>query len=155
MRFPSHFHLVSINSQFNPPPTPHRALIPPVHPIHPHSAFLSFLFLIFLISPLVPARAGSIKSTRRSSYLLAITAERSKSCDEGLNAFRDDGRPSWVTATSRVFSAWEPGLNPFCFVCFFEQKAVEKSEEFFHGRGEFRWPESEISADCMDFICCF
>ncbi|XP_051904312.1 rho GTPase-activating protein 23 isoform X5 [Hippocampus zosterae] len=35
---------------------------------------------------------GAIKSGRRSSYLLAITAERSKSCDEGLNAFRDDGR---------------------------------------------------------------
>ncbi|KAJ3607511.1 hypothetical protein NHX12_024562, partial [Muraenolepis orangiensis] len=29
---------------------------------------------------------------RRSSYLLAITTERSKSCDEGLNAFRDEGR---------------------------------------------------------------
>ncbi|XP_072549086.1 rho GTPase-activating protein 23 isoform X2 [Salminus brasiliensis] len=35
---------------------------------------------------------GSIKSSRRSSYLLAITTERSKSCDEGLNTFRDDGR---------------------------------------------------------------
>ncbi|XP_077475816.1 rho GTPase-activating protein 23 isoform X3 [Stigmatopora argus] len=35
---------------------------------------------------------GAIKSGRRSSYLLAITAERSKSCDEGLNAFRDEGR---------------------------------------------------------------
>ncbi|XP_071318311.1 rho GTPase-activating protein 23 isoform X3 [Trachinotus anak] len=34
---------------------------------------------------------GSIKS-RRSSYLLAITTERSKSCDEGLNAFREEGR---------------------------------------------------------------
>ncbi|XP_019126890.1 rho GTPase-activating protein 21 isoform X5 [Larimichthys crocea] len=34
---------------------------------------------------------GSIKS-RRSSYLLAITTERSKSCDEGLNTFRDEGR---------------------------------------------------------------
>ncbi|XP_072230204.1 rho GTPase-activating protein 23-like isoform X3 [Leuresthes tenuis] len=29
---------------------------------------------------------------RRSSYLLAITTERSKSCDEGLNTFRDEGR---------------------------------------------------------------
>eukprot|EP00066_Takifugu_rubripes_P013231 XP_011602497.1 PREDICTED: rho GTPase-activating protein 23 isoform X3 [Takifugu rubripes] len=35
---------------------------------------------------------GSIKSSRRSSYLLAITAERSKSCDEGLNTFREEGR---------------------------------------------------------------
>nr|XP_046225236.1 rho GTPase-activating protein 23 isoform X4 [Oncorhynchus gorbuscha] len=34
---------------------------------------------------------GSIKS-RRSSYLLAITTERSKSCDEGLNTFREEGR---------------------------------------------------------------
>ncbi|KAI4801195.1 hypothetical protein KUCAC02_000120 [Chaenocephalus aceratus] len=33
----------------------------------------------------------SIKS-RRSSYLLAITTERSKSCDEGLNTFREEGR---------------------------------------------------------------
>ncbi|XP_033945037.1 rho GTPase-activating protein 23 isoform X4 [Pseudochaenichthys georgianus] len=35
---------------------------------------------------------GSIKSGRRSSYLLAITTERSKSCDEGLNTFREEGR---------------------------------------------------------------
>uniref|UniRef100_A0A673AEC5 Rho GTPase activating protein 23b n=1 Tax=Sphaeramia orbicularis TaxID=375764 RepID=A0A673AEC5_9TELE len=34
---------------------------------------------------------GDIKS-RRSSYLLAITTERSKSCDEGLNTFREEGR---------------------------------------------------------------
>uniref|UniRef100_A0A8C7STP7 Rho GTPase activating protein 23a n=1 Tax=Oncorhynchus mykiss TaxID=8022 RepID=A0A8C7STP7_ONCMY len=35
---------------------------------------------------------GNIKSSRRSSYLLAITTERSKSCDEGLNTFREEGR---------------------------------------------------------------
>uniref|UniRef100_A0A8C5QEK9 Rho GTPase activating protein 23 n=1 Tax=Leptobrachium leishanense TaxID=445787 RepID=A0A8C5QEK9_9ANUR len=35
---------------------------------------------------------SSIKSSRRSSYLLAITTERSKSCDDGLNTFRDEGR---------------------------------------------------------------
>ncbi|XP_023805287.1 rho GTPase-activating protein 23 isoform X3 [Oryzias latipes] len=34
---------------------------------------------------------GSIKS-RRSSYLLAITTERSKSCDEGLNTFREESQ---------------------------------------------------------------
>ncbi|XP_013882613.1 rho GTPase-activating protein 23 isoform X3 [Austrofundulus limnaeus] len=34
---------------------------------------------------------SSIKS-RRSSYLLAITTERSMSCDEGLNTFREEGR---------------------------------------------------------------
>ncbi|XP_034045436.1 rho GTPase-activating protein 23 isoform X3 [Thalassophryne amazonica] len=35
---------------------------------------------------------GNIKSSRRSSYVLAITTERSKSCDEGLNSFREEGR---------------------------------------------------------------
>ncbi|XP_058416786.1 LOW QUALITY PROTEIN: rho GTPase-activating protein 23 [Diceros bicornis minor] len=35
---------------------------------------------------------SSIKAGRRSSYLLAITTERSKSCDDGLNTFRDEGR---------------------------------------------------------------
>ncbi|KAK2511543.1 Arhgap23 [Columba guinea] len=35
---------------------------------------------------------SSIRAGRRSSYLLAITTERSKSCDDGLNAFRDEGK---------------------------------------------------------------
>ncbi|XP_016414998.1 rho GTPase-activating protein 23-like [Sinocyclocheilus rhinocerous] len=35
---------------------------------------------------------GNLKNSRRSSYLLAITTERSKSCDEGLNTFREEGR---------------------------------------------------------------
>ncbi|XP_043858170.1 rho GTPase-activating protein 23 isoform X3 [Dromiciops gliroides] len=35
---------------------------------------------------------SSIKAGRRSSYLLAITTERSKSCDDGLNTFREEGR---------------------------------------------------------------
>ncbi|KAF7643466.1 hypothetical protein LDENG_00239020 [Lucifuga dentata] len=34
---------------------------------------------------------GSIKG-RRSSYLLAVTTERSRSCDEGLNNFREESR---------------------------------------------------------------
>ncbi|KAF7239670.1 Rho GTPase-activating protein 23, partial [Varanus komodoensis] len=34
----------------------------------------------------------NIKASRRSSYLLAITTERSKSCDDGLNTFRDEGK---------------------------------------------------------------
>uniref|UniRef100_A0A672QIE1 Rho GTPase activating protein 23b n=1 Tax=Sinocyclocheilus grahami TaxID=75366 RepID=A0A672QIE1_SINGR len=34
---------------------------------------------------------GNLKNSRRSSYLLAITTERSKSCDEGLNTFREEG----------------------------------------------------------------
>ncbi|XP_071780787.2 rho GTPase-activating protein 23-like [Centroberyx gerrardi] len=45
-------------------------------------------------SPFVRLRSqdcSSIKG-RRSSYLLAITTERSKSCDEGLNTFREEGR---------------------------------------------------------------
>ncbi|XP_070251295.1 rho GTPase-activating protein 23 isoform X4 [Myotis yumanensis] len=35
---------------------------------------------------------SSIKAGRRSSYLLAVTTERSKSCDDGLNTFRDEGK---------------------------------------------------------------
>ncbi|XP_063076782.1 rho GTPase-activating protein 23 [Engraulis encrasicolus] len=35
---------------------------------------------------------GNAKNSRRSSYLLAITTERSKSCDEGLNTFREENR---------------------------------------------------------------
>lgn len=35
---------------------------------------------------------SSIKAGRRPSYLLAVTTERSKSCDDGLNTFRDEGR---------------------------------------------------------------
>ncbi|XP_017293390.1 rho GTPase-activating protein 23-like isoform X4 [Kryptolebias marmoratus] len=46
------------------------------------------------MSPFVQLRSqdcSSIKS-RRSSYLLAITTERSMSYDEGLNTFREEGR---------------------------------------------------------------
>ncbi|XP_022528509.2 rho GTPase-activating protein 23 isoform X2 [Astyanax mexicanus] len=46
----------------------------------------------FPLSRLFSHDCSSIKSSRRSSYLLAITTERSKSCDEGLNTFRDDSR---------------------------------------------------------------
>ncbi|XP_067869671.1 rho GTPase-activating protein 23-like isoform X2 [Heterodontus francisci] len=47
--------------------------------------------------PLVHSRyysqdCSNIKASRRSSYLLAITTERSKSCDEGLNTYRDEGK---------------------------------------------------------------
>lgn len=45
------------------------------------------------LQPAVGGFAGSIKAgRRRSSYLLAITTERSKSCDDGLNTFREEGR---------------------------------------------------------------
>ncbi|KAG8446890.1 hypothetical protein GDO86_016603, partial [Hymenochirus boettgeri] len=46
----------------------------------------------FSISRHYSQDCSSIKSSRRSSYLLAITTERSKSCDDGLNNFRDEGR---------------------------------------------------------------
>uniref|UniRef100_A0A4W6F2J0 Rho GTPase activating protein 23 n=1 Tax=Lates calcarifer TaxID=8187 RepID=A0A4W6F2J0_LATCA len=42
---------------------------------------------------------GSIKG-RRSSYLLAITTERSKSCDEGLNTFKEEDNTSLFTNKS-------------------------------------------------------
>ncbi|XP_068161446.1 rho GTPase-activating protein 23-like isoform X2 [Antennarius striatus] len=46
------------------------------------------------VYPLVQLRSQDCRSIkgRRSSYLLAITTERSKSCDEGLNTFREEGR---------------------------------------------------------------
>lgn len=47
---------------------------------------------LLTLGPDVGGFAGSIKAGRRSSYLLAITTERSKSCDDGLNTFRDEGR---------------------------------------------------------------
>ncbi|KAF7661553.1 hypothetical protein LDENG_00259310 [Lucifuga dentata] len=46
----------------------------------------------FPLTTLFSHDCSSIKSSRRSSYLLAITTERSKSCDEGLNTFREEGR---------------------------------------------------------------
>ncbi|XP_028675476.1 LOW QUALITY PROTEIN: rho GTPase-activating protein 23-like [Erpetoichthys calabaricus] len=46
----------------------------------------------FPTNRLVSYDCSSIKASRRSSYLKAITPERSKSCDEGLNAFRDENR---------------------------------------------------------------
>lgn len=62
-------------------------------------------------------RAGSIKSSRRSSYLLAITTERSKSCDEGLHTLRDDSRVfSWVL---QEYYSW----FIYCSVSKFEQRS--------------------------------
>ncbi|XP_048035426.1 rho GTPase-activating protein 23 isoform X3 [Megalobrama amblycephala] len=48
-----------------------------------------------LISPLTSllyTDCSNLKNSRRSSYLLAITTERSKSCDEGLNTFKEESR---------------------------------------------------------------
>lgn len=53
--------------------------------------FLFPLYPFLFLSDLSFLFVGSIKG-RRSSYLLAITTERSKSCDEGLNTFREEGR---------------------------------------------------------------
>ncbi|CAF94636.1 unnamed protein product, partial [Tetraodon nigroviridis] len=53
---------------------------------------------------------SSIKSSRRSSYLLAITAERSKSCDEGLNTFREEGRV-FLRLPKRVKSFFTDGVS--------------------------------------------
>ncbi|XP_041671203.1 rho GTPase-activating protein 23-like isoform X3 [Cheilinus undulatus] len=46
------------------------------------------------VSPIVQLRSKDCRSIkgRRSSYLLAITTERSKSCDEGLNNFKEESR---------------------------------------------------------------
>lgn len=52
----------------------------------------SFPICLLILRPRVGPFSGSIKAGRRSSYLLAITTERSKSCDDGLNTFRDEGR---------------------------------------------------------------
>uniref|UniRef100_A0A8C7WVZ0 Rho GTPase activating protein 23a n=1 Tax=Oryzias sinensis TaxID=183150 RepID=A0A8C7WVZ0_9TELE len=46
----------------------------------------------FPLTRLFSHDCSSTKSSRRSSYVLAITSERSKSCDEGLNKFKDEGR---------------------------------------------------------------
>ncbi|XP_019338114.1 rho GTPase-activating protein 23 isoform X2 [Alligator mississippiensis] len=46
----------------------------------------------FAVSRHYSQDCSSIKASRRSSYLLAITTERSKSCDDGLNTFRDEGK---------------------------------------------------------------
>lgn len=80
-----------------------------------------FNFLIWLLFPTVSSAVpltchistGSIKG-RRSSYLLAITTERSKSCDEGLNTFRDEGRMfSWVRHSGVSHHPWNiPTFSP-------------------------------------------
>ncbi|XP_062874477.1 rho GTPase-activating protein 23 isoform X2 [Trichomycterus rosablanca] len=62
----------------------------------------------FPLSRLSSHDCSSIKSSRRSSYLLAITTERSKSCDEGLNTFRDDGR-TFSRVPKRVKSFFDDG----------------------------------------------
>ncbi|KAJ7984420.1 hypothetical protein DPEC_G00354660 [Dallia pectoralis] len=64
----------------------------PCPPVPPVSCALSPVALTTF--PLVKLRSRDCSSIkcRRSSYLLAITTERSKSCDEGLNSFREESR---------------------------------------------------------------
>ncbi|EFB19942.1 hypothetical protein PANDA_004983, partial [Ailuropoda melanoleuca] len=59
---------------------------------------------------------SSIKAGRRSSYLLAITTERSKSCDDGLNTFREEGRalrrlPNRVPSLRMLRSFFTDGVS--------------------------------------------
>uniref|UniRef100_A0AAV2KDF5 Rho GTPase-activating protein 23 n=1 Tax=Knipowitschia caucasica TaxID=637954 RepID=A0AAV2KDF5_KNICA len=63
----------------------------------------------FPLTRLFSQDCSSIKSTRRSSYLLAITTERSKSCDEGLNSFREEGRVFSRRLPKRVKSFFTDG----------------------------------------------
>nr|DBA22396.1 TPA: hypothetical protein GDO54_013427 [Pyxicephalus adspersus] len=58
----------------------------PVHSDSPSSPTFSFS-----ASRHYSQDCSSIKSSRRCSQLQAITTERSKSCDDGLNTFRDEG----------------------------------------------------------------
>lgn len=97
-------------------------LLVPVATLSPpsHSLFLSFNTLLShpvlfpftwysnqLLFSSHLFRTGSIKSSRRSSYLLAITTERSKSCDEGLHTLRDDSRVfPWVFRAGLLRVFW-------------------------------------------------
>uniref|UniRef100_A0A3Q3NLK5 Rho GTPase activating protein 23b n=1 Tax=Labrus bergylta TaxID=56723 RepID=A0A3Q3NLK5_9LABR len=64
------------------------------------------------ITPIVRLRSqdcSDIKG-RRSSYLLAITTERSKSCDEGLNNFKEESRV-FSKLPKRVKSFFTDGVS--------------------------------------------
>ncbi|XP_046709356.1 rho GTPase-activating protein 23 isoform X3 [Silurus meridionalis] len=60
------------------------------------------------LTHLLDTDCSTVKNSRRSSYLLAITTERSKSCDEGLNTFRDEGR-MFMRLPKRVKSFFTEG----------------------------------------------
>lgn len=139
-----------VTSSFTvPPPNP----IPPLA-LHQRSSFFYLFFLFSFPSFYLSAHsschwAGSIKSSRRSSYLLAITTERSKSCDEGLNTFREEGRVfSWVLTEDRRREGYKRDMlinhtqgetltfNLVCCYCRL-QEAPKESQEFLH-----RWGKS-------------
>uniref|UniRef100_A0A673W4C3 Rho GTPase-activating protein 23-like n=1 Tax=Salmo trutta TaxID=8032 RepID=A0A673W4C3_SALTR len=63
----------------------------------------------FPLTRLFSHDCSSIKSSRRSSYLLAITTERSKSCDEGLNTFRGEEGRVFSRLPKRVKSFFTDG----------------------------------------------
>ncbi|CAB1341648.1 unnamed protein product [Coregonus sp. 'balchen'] len=63
----------------------------------------------FPLTRLFSHDCSSIKSSRRSSYLLAITTERSKSCDEGLNTFRGEEGRIFSRLPKRVKSFFTDG----------------------------------------------
>lgn len=111
-----------------------------------HIFCLPYIFFTSVVSHSLLCRSadlafpstGSIKG-RRSSYLLAITTERSKSCDEGLNTFRDEGRVfSWVGCSGVSHELRNiPTLSPHaCLSLSALQQTSKKSEKLLHWWGE-------------------
>ncbi|KAM4716202.1 rho GTPase-activating protein 23-like isoform 3-T3 [Anableps anableps] len=83
------------------PSVDHQACCVPAHSVVSSDQASSAASVTFIsvypppsVSPPVRLRSQDFRSikSRRSSYLLAITTERSKSCDEGLNTYRDESR---------------------------------------------------------------
>lgn len=107
-----------------------------------HIFYLPYIFFTSVVSHSLLCRSadlafpstGSIKG-RRSSYLLAITTERSKSCDEGLNTFRDEGRVfSWVGCSGVSHELRNiPTLSPHAlvFLSLLYSKLPKRVKSFF------------------------
>ncbi|XP_043957951.1 rho GTPase-activating protein 21 isoform X3 [Gambusia affinis] len=77
------------------PNVDHQACCVSAHSVVSRGAGVTFTSVApSSVSPTVRLRSQDFRSfkSRRSSYLLAITTERSKSCDEGLNTYRDESR---------------------------------------------------------------
>ncbi|XP_062381655.1 rho GTPase-activating protein 23 [Sardina pilchardus] len=93
-----------VSSGLRPAPVPTTTSVPASAPVPaPTPAPTTATATATITSPLVPplpsplaklfsSECSNAKNSRRSSYLLAITTERSKSCDEGLNTFREESR---------------------------------------------------------------
>lgn len=127
-----------------------------------HIFYLHFFFFTSVVShsllccstDLAFPSTGSIKG-RRSSYLLAITTERSKSCDEGLNTFRDEGRVfSWVRCfgslprAAKLSSAF---TSCTCVSLSALQQTSKKSEKLLHWWGESSRTHASPSASPAAF----